>query len=287
MGHKKLKLFQEFFMKSLNLSFIQSKKISEFSIVNDQLTRYFHCPKKPREIKFLVLHHTQANSAEEAIKLYGQFGVSAHFLIETNGEIFLLVEEENVAYHAGKSFWRGTEGLNSFSIGIEFLSPDPEKIGFSNAQIESGLNLCHYLIKKYPILPSNIVGHSDIAYTPALSSIESGLLNRKQDPSHLFPWKFFAENGVGIYPKFFLSKENKVLFNQGMQDERIKEIKRKLNQVGYKVNNFNNQFDVEMDNLALVFNRRFNPQRFSIDVNNFNLWYLSSQISLDCLIAIV
>lgn len=216
----------------------QSKKFSEF----------FEKVFSPREIDFLVLHHIEANSVEHAIDQLKEHQVSSHFLIDESGEVFELVDENDIAYHAGVSFWRGCEGLNQNSIGIEFINSAPFSKKFEAAQMQAGVELCQYLISKYGIAAGNIVGHSDIAYDK-----ESGLLDRKQDPSHLFDWKFLAENGVGVFPKFSAGKK----FKLGEKNPEIKKIKENLREFGYRVVNLNDEFDEEIQALTRVFNRRF------------------------------
>ena len=44
-----------------------------------------------------------------------------------------------------------------------------------------------YLIKKYNIKASNILGHSDIAF------------ERKKDPGEKFPWSYLASKKIGIW----------------------------------------------------------------------------------------
>lgn len=208
--------------------------------------KFFQKQNEAREIKFLVLHHVQANSVEHAIEQFIQHEVSSHFLIDEDGKIFELVDENDVAYHAGVSFWAGVDGLNKNSIGIEFINSEPFLKKFTKEQMQAGVELCRYLIEKYKIEPQNIVGHSDIAY-----SKETGLLDRKQDPSHLFDWKFLAENGVGIFPKTPLKTSAEI------EKSSLKMSKEMLKKFGYKVENINNDFDPEMQALARVFNRRF------------------------------
>ena len=207
-----------------------------------KFTEFFEQKNEPRKVDFLVLHHVEANSVEHAIEQFKEHQVSSHFLIDESGKIFELVDENDVAYHAGISFWRGVDGLNKNSIGIEFINSSPLTKKFEMVQMQAGVELCQYLILKYGIAAGNIVGHSDIAYDK-----ETGLLDRKQDPSHLFDWKFLAENGVGIFPK--ISVENKNL--------ELSEIKKNLKKFGYRVMNLNNDFDEEMRALARIFNRRF------------------------------
>ncbi len=118
---------------------------------NKRFSQFFEKKSEPREIKFIVLHHVQANSADEAIRLFKENQVSSHFLIDEEGEIFGLVDEKDIAWHAGVSFWRGVDGLNKNSVGIEFINSAPFEKKFSKQQLESGLKLCHQLIDKYKI----------------------------------------------------------------------------------------------------------------------------------------
>ncbi len=218
----------------------RSKKFFEF----------FERKSEPRNIQFLVLHHIEASSVEHAIEQLCEHQVSSHYLIDEDGKIFELVDENNVAYHAGVSYWRGVEGLNQTSIGIEFINSAPFEKKFEIAQMQAGLELCKYLIAKYQIKAEQVVGHSDIAYNK-----ETGLPDRKQDPSHLFDWQFLTLNGVGIFPDFSLNILDH--FKLGEHDEKIAEAKRNLIKFGYRVINLNDEFDQELQALITVFKRRF------------------------------
>ena len=218
----------------------RSKKFSEF----------FERKSEPRNIQFLVLHHIEASSVEHAIEQLCEHQVSSHYLIDEVGKIFELVDENDVAYHAGVSYWRGVEGLNQTSIGIEFINSAPFEKKFEIAQMQAGLELCKYLIAKYQIKAEQVVGHSDIAYNK-----ETGLPDRKQDPSHLFDWQFLTLNGVGIFPDFSLNILDH--FKLGEHDEKIAEAKRNLIKFGYRVINLNDEFDQELQALIAVFKRRF------------------------------
>lgn len=222
-----------------------------------------------RKIDFLVLHHVEADSVEHAIAQFQQYQVSSHFLIDESGKIFELVDENDIAYHAGVSFWRGVDGLNATSIGIEFINSAPFSKKFTLAQMHSGVVLCRYLIEKYGIEPENVVGHSDIAYDR-----ETGLLDRKQDPSEMFDWQFLAQNGVGIDLQINSDEKDKILFELADEGLELTEIKKKLSDFGYKVNDFSSEFNLEMQMLARVFNRRFCNK-------NCDSWNLTSQMVLE------
>jgi N-acetyl-anhydromuramyl-L-alanine amidase AmpD len=144
----------------------------------------------------------------------------------------------------------------------------------------AGVDLASYIINKYQIQNRYILGHSDIAYNSA-----TGLLDRKQDPSHLFDWEFLANNNIGLYPKlFFSSNEEALLFEFGDENSQIEKIKKNLQKFGYKVMNINNIFDEEMKMLARVFNRHFNNK---IDLRSQDLWLQSSNSILNELIKLI
>ena len=244
----------------------QSKKFTEF----------FTPVEGTREVDFLILHHVAADSAEHALEQFCDHQVSSHFLIDEGGVIFSLVNENDIAYHAGVSYWQGFEALNKNSIGIEFVNKDPFAKNFTKPQMLAAVELLQYLIKKYSIKPQKILGHSDIAYVK-----ETGLLDRKQDPSQFFDWKFLAENGIGIFPTVDIIEDEK-MFLLGDQDEEIENIKENLAKIGYKVSVMNDEFDEEMQCLVRVFHRHFNQAKFADGTQDF-WWKSSAEILLKLL----
>lgn len=255
---------------------MNSFEISAVNINND-------CYKKfngIRQIDYLIFHHIQCNNLNEAIDALEYHGVSAHFVVTEDGEITQLVEENDIAFHAGVSYWNGIKGLNASSIGIEFLNSSPFEKIFSEEQLQSGLKLATYLKNKYKIANRFILGHSDIAFDS-----QTNLLNRKQDPSHLFNWEFFALNDIGLYPEFDNREEfNELYFAIEDKSPKILEIKEKLAYFGYKIENFDENFDEEMQNLAIVFNRHFNNKS---NVENHNLWLKTSDYALNYLLNLI
>ena len=96
--------------------------------------------------------------------LNSKYKVSCHFLIDRDGQIIKMVDENKIAWHAGKSKWKNFTDLNKNSIGIELVNKGHE-FGyekFTKIQIEKLIIICKYLKKKYKIKNSNILGHSDI-----------------------------------------------------------------------------------------------------------------------------
>jgi N-acetylmuramoyl-L-alanine amidase len=87
------------------------------------------------------------------------------------------------AWHGGISRWGSTTDLNSSSIGIEIDNNGFDV--FSDAQVNSLLQLLGNLKRAYAVPAANFIGHSDIAP------------GRKVDPNVHFPWKKLADAGFG------------------------------------------------------------------------------------------
>ncbi|MBA3814077.1 MAG: N-acetylmuramoyl-L-alanine amidase [Alphaproteobacteria bacterium] len=144
------------------------------------------------EIDAIIIHYTDMESAEAALAWLTNpvSKVSAHYLIDEDGRIYQIVNEEHRAWHAGESYWQGRTNLNNCSIGIE-LANTGHSHGykpFPEAQIHSLIELCREIKERWSIPSNRILGHSDIAP------------GRKQDPGHLFPWERLAREGLGLWP---------------------------------------------------------------------------------------
>ena len=151
---------------------------------------------RTQEIKYLILHYTGMATGLEAIDRLcsAEAKVSAHYIVEEDGEIFSLVPEEKRAWHAGVSKWEDDVGLNDLSVGVEIVNsghPYPgyesEYKPFTEAQMKSVIQLSKTIVKKHHIKPWHVLGHSDIAW------------RRKIDPGELFDWKSLSQEGVGLW----------------------------------------------------------------------------------------
>ena len=107
-------------------------------------------------------------------------GVSAHYLIDRDGSCFQLVNDMDVAWHAGESEWQNRPQVNTFSIGIEMVNSNDGKQEYPEAQLTTCAQLCAAIMQEHGIIISNVVSHAEIA-TPA---------GRKTDP-YAFPWDRF------------------------------------------------------------------------------------------------
>lgn len=77
--------------------------------------------------------------------------------------------EEDLAPHAGVSYWRGSTRINDTSIGIELENRGWQKTaGVKVLPLSSGTDcgsdpLARDIIARYHIAPQNVVAHADIA----------------------------------------------------------------------------------------------------------------------------
>jgi len=186
-------------------------------------------------VTMIVLHYTGMESAEAALARLRdpEAKVSAHYLIDEDGRIFRLVDEDKRAWHAGRSHWRGITDVNSASIGIELVNPGHE-FGyreFTDAQMGALIPLVAEIKERHAITRGNVVGHSDIA--PA----------RKQDPGELFNWHALARLRLA------LPRPTRNLVDPGWPDAGFMLA---LERFGY---------DVEDRQAAVIaFQRRFRPE---------------------------
>lgn len=146
--------------------------------------------ERGRAVDMIVLHYTGMESGRAALERLCDPAskVSAHYLVEEDGAIFLLVPEGKRAWHAGVGAWKGDTGINARSIGIEIVNPGHEwgYRKFPARQTDMVVALVADIKTRHDISPSRVLGHSDVAP------------QRKEDPGELFPWGKLATAGHAI-----------------------------------------------------------------------------------------
>lgn len=166
-------------------------------------------PKRKKLISVVVVHYTGSLSLEGCVAWFKDRAsqVSAHYVVGRDGRVVQMVNEEDVAWHAGRSAMdpcpthRGgtcplkcttkpTEpNVNDFSVGIELVGTMDS--GFTDRQLASFYEVLAQLVVKYRIMPERVVGHLHIAP------------GRKIDPDGVdgqFPWaktKMVAQAAYG------------------------------------------------------------------------------------------
>ena len=142
----------------------------------------------------IIIHYTE-EELEDAIRIFADEKrvkrVSAHYVLNRNGDVFAVVPEEKRAWHAGFGSWKGINDLNSATIGVELVYKPGEE--YQIPQIYSLIDLCHSVMSHHDI--KWVIGHSDCAFARG-----------KVDPGPRFPWKELAQAGIGIWPDGSLCK---------------------------------------------------------------------------------
>lgn len=156
----------------------------------------------------LVIHFTAGRTANGSVQWLTnpRARASAHVVIAEDGGLTQLVPFNVIAWHAGRSTWKGRDGLNRYAIGIELANPgnlkrtgskwrtwfgtevDSDEVlvarhkneeveqgwkVFPTQQLDAALELGILLVSTYGL--GEVVGHDDIAP------------GRKIDPGPAFP----------------------------------------------------------------------------------------------------
>ena len=178
---------------------------------NGKQVRFVETPNKSGNIKpkYLVVHYTAVTTAKSTVNWFKrpEANVSAHLLIDRDGAITQFVPFNIKGWHAGRSRWGALSGLNSHSIGIEFVNGgklmqnntswfcplDRKKVpasqviqamhkheqkleawhDYTEAQLETAMEIGALLVKEYGL--QDVLGHDDISPF------------RKKDPGPAFP----------------------------------------------------------------------------------------------------
>lgn len=142
--------------------------MQEPSIVDKPILWGFVPSSKPREIEAIIVHsayHPQSKDAlrvENVLSLFLQYGVAPHYIIDQQGIIYRLVDDHQIAFHAGKSVLPdGRTTINQLSLGIELIYPEHESP--TEKQYRSLANLVAFLQYTHTIPREMIFGHKDIS----------------------------------------------------------------------------------------------------------------------------
>ena len=132
----------------------------------------------------IVLHYTAMAGAEAALRRLTdpEAEVSAHYLIDYDGTVLSLVEEDKRAWHAGAGGWGDITDVNSHSIGIELQNTGTEPFG--EPQMASLETLLNAIMARWGIAAENVIGHDECAP------------GRKVDPGERFDWGRLVRQGL-------------------------------------------------------------------------------------------
>ncbi len=174
---------------------------------------------KEGDLDTIVIHYTGGPYKQSINTLTNpRVRASAHVVVDRDGSVTQLVPFNLIAWHAGKSYYRGRTGFNNFSIGIEIVNSGPlTKSGnvfrswygeafsptevieavhrnetrprywhiYTPEQIETVTELSQLLIETYGL--KYILGHEEIAP------------GRKLDPGPAFPLDKLRDRLLGTH----------------------------------------------------------------------------------------
>ena len=80
-------------------------------------------------------------------------GTCAHFIIDTDGTIYQLVQLAVMCRH--------TVGLNWTAVGIEHVGTSDQQILGNGRQMASSLALTSWLMSRYHIMLGDVIGHNE------------------------------------------------------------------------------------------------------------------------------
>lgn len=207
--------------------------------------------REGKRADILLLHYTGMTSAEAACLRLCHPGskVSCHYLVDEQGGIVQMVEEDMRAWHAGQSFWGGETDINSRSIGIEIHNPghDADYPDFPAPQMEAVIALSRDILERHPIPPERVLAHSDVAP------------RRKRDPGEKFDWRRLHEAGIGhwVEPEAIGGDRGLGRCDQG---DAVNAVQGGLAAYGYEVPQ-TGRFDVATEVAVAAFQRHFRQAR--------------------------
>jgi len=247
-----------------------------------------HQPRGSKDIDLIVVHHTGGAVIQGAINTFLSHseGTSAHYVIDTDGQIVKMVQEAVGANHAGVSFWDGVNGVNANTIGIEIVNASG---AYPEVQYMALLGLLERLFAAFgsTIPKRRIVGHSDIAHNgkDKHGNLVAPLfvLGRKSsDPGSEFDWPRLEVRGLGMIPRpgkqpsdiyaDFFSIVPGGSFRRGDHDKTQKfggkiekkvvgspilELQQDLQEIGYSVGTPNGDFDQKLEGAVKMFQEHF------------------------------
>jgi N-acetylmuramoyl-L-alanine amidase len=204
-----------------------------------------------KKVSILLLHYTDMADAETACAwlCHAQSKLSCHYLVDLDGRITQMVDEEMRAWHAGQSVWKGERDINSASIGIEVHNPghDHGYPDFPSRQMEAVAVLGCDIVARHAIPPAHVLAHSDVAP------------HRKRDPGEKFDWKSLHEQGLGhwVAPRKPAARH---FLQPGDHGDAVRALQGMLTLYGYGID-ITSSYDAETRSVITAFQRHFRPAR--------------------------
>lgn len=204
-----------------------------------------------KAVDMLVLHYTGMVSAAAALErmVDPQAKVSAHYMIDEDGSLYVLVPEGKRAWHAGLSLWAGERDINGVSVGIELVNPGHPAENyaggyrpFPDPQMARLERLARDIVARHRIPARRVLGHSDVAPF------------RKCDPGELFDWERLARAGVGLAARAATAQGPDL--GPGDSGDAVCRLQRDLARFGYGIE-ATGRYDAATKTVVTAFQRHY------------------------------
>jgi hypothetical protein len=129
-----------------------------------EITSYYsprNRERPPRTRTDYIILHTTEGAARGSLRKVRKNG-EAHYFVNTDGHVYRVISKERVAFHAGRSMWRGRTNLDNSSLGIEVVGYHNKSI--TTAQYQALRELLRQLQSIYHIPDEQVLSHSMVAY---------------------------------------------------------------------------------------------------------------------------
>jgi N-acetyl-anhydromuramyl-L-alanine amidase AmpD len=135
-------------------------------------------------ITHVVIHDSEASTAAAVVNTFEDpnSNVAAHYIVDTDGTVYQIVHEKDVAFQAG-NLW-----MNQHSVGIEHVGFDATGFQYYNStEYQASAKLTAYLTQKYniPLDHNHIVSHGTVP-APNLANTPNNV-----DPGPYWLWDYY------------------------------------------------------------------------------------------------
>lgn len=135
--------------------------------INKLLTTVNYSRANGKQNKYIVIHYVGATGGAEDNCKYFQSnyrGASANYFVGHKGEIWQCVEDKDVAWHCGATYYKHPYCRNTNSIGIEMCcrKKTDGTWYFEEETIKATIELTKELMSKYNIPAANVIRHYDV-----------------------------------------------------------------------------------------------------------------------------
>jgi N-acetylmuramoyl-L-alanine amidase len=218
-------------------------------------------------LDLVLVHHTGGNSLSGDLATFTTTNKSIHYLMDSDGHIIKMVNDTDIAVHAGRSRWHGQGSVSNRSIGIEIVNGGATP--YTPEQQAAIVELVDQIVTLQALPRHHVVGHEDVGTgddnpTPTVPLTKVG--RKGGDPGPNFPWPALEARRLGLQltgP----APDDKLMYGgvfatatrmTQTPGPHVVELRQDLDAIGYSLNNVTlNVFDDHVGAAVFAFQRHF------------------------------